>query len=30
MNPNQNLAQFLLKKYLEIGDTLNSKRFKVL
>jgi len=27
-NPNQNLAQFLLKKYLENGDTLNANRFR--
>ena len=28
LNPNQNLARFLQKKYLENGDTLNSIRFR--
>lgn len=28
LNPNYNLAQFLSKKYLEVGDTVNYNKFK--
>jgi hypothetical protein len=28
LKPNQELAQFLSKKYLESGDTLNYNKFK--
>ena len=28
LNPNKNLAQFLSKKYLENGDTVNYNKFK--